>query len=63
MRDASIRRLRGDTQADHDHHEYHSAVEVDETQNNWRDWIGPALAIAGVILAVALLFLTGQGYI
>ncbi len=45
-----------------EHHEYHSAVEVDETQDNWRDWVGPGLALAFMLAAVVvvILMLTGQ---
>ena len=62
MRDTSIRRLRDEAQAD-DHHDYHSAVEIDESAANWKDWIGPAVAVFGVLAAVLLLFLTNAGRI
>ncbi len=62
MKHASNSRSR-DAPRPTEQHEYHSAVEVDETQANWRDWIGPALAASGVILAIALLFLTNAGHI
>lgn len=51
------------TARDLDHHDYHSAVEIDETQANWKDWVGPGLAIFGVIAAMLLLFLTSGGHI
>lgn len=62
MRDSSIRRLRDTAQAD-EHHDYHSAVEIDETEPNWRDWIGPGMAIFGFLAAMLLLFLTNAGHI
>lgn len=62
MRDSSIRRLRDAAQAD-EPHDYHSAVEIDESKPNWKDWIGPGLAVFGVAGALALLFLTNAGHI
>jgi len=50
-------------QDDPDHHEYHSAVEVDESFDNWRDWVGPSLAILFVLAALVGLVLTVGGYI
>lgn len=51
-----------DTQGELEHHEYHSAVEVDESVDNWRDWVGPALAVLFLIgaLVVVVMMLTGQ---
>jgi hypothetical protein len=49
--------------ADTELHEYHSAVEVDENYDNWRDWVGPVLAILAVVGALVLLFLTSGGHI
>lgn len=46
-----------------EHHEYHSAVEVDETRDDWKDWVGPLMAILALIGALVLLFLTSQGHI
>ena len=45
-----------------EHHEYHSAVEVDETRDDWKDWVGPGLAISFLLaaLVVLVLMLTGQ---
>ena len=67
MRDTSIRRLRDAAQAedqpDNSHHDYHSAVEIDESEANWKDWVGPGLAVFGVLAAVLLLFLTNAGHI
>lgn len=50
-------------EAQTEHHEYHSRVEVDESHENWRDWVGPALAILTVVGALLMLFLTSGGHI
>lgn len=47
---------------DNEHHEYHSAVEVDESFDNWRDWVGPVLAILVVVGALVVLVLTANGW-
>lgn len=62
MKDTSIRRLRDAAPAD-DQHDYHSAVEIDESKADWKDWIGPAVAVFGVLAALLLLFLTNAGHI
>ncbi len=62
MNDATAGRHAG-TAHDPDHHEYHSAVEVDESVDNWRDWVGPMLAILFVLAALVGLALTVGGYI
>ncbi len=62
MRNSSIKHPRDAAQAD-EHHDYHSAVEIDETEANWKDWVGPGLAVFGVLAAVAFLFLTNAGHI
>ena len=62
MRDASLDRPSEMPTDEIEHHEYHSAVEVDESVDNWRDWIGPALAVLFLVAAliVVVLMLTGQ---
>ena len=44
-----------------EHHEYHSAVEVDETVGSWKDWVGPGLAVFALvgILAIIILMMAG----
>lgn len=46
-----------------EHHEYHSAVEVDETKDNWRDWVGPVLAVLFAIGAIVIVVMTWNGWL
>lgn len=52
-----------DTAAEAEPRGYHSAVEIDEDVGSWKDWVGPALAILFVVLAIAGLGLTAGGYL
>jgi len=51
------------SRTDDEPHGYHSAVEVDETVENWRDWVGPGLAILFLIAAIVVLTLMVSGQI
>ena len=44
-----------------EHHQYHSAVEVDEAVGSWKDWVGPGLAVLALVgaLVVVILMLFG----
>lgn len=44
-----------------EHHEYHSAVEVDEKVGSWKDWVGPGLAALALIAALVVVILMLSG--
>ena len=44
-----------------EHHEYHSAVEVDETVGSWKDWVGPGLALLALLVALVVVVLMLSG--
>jgi hypothetical protein len=44
-----------------EHHEYHSAVEVDEAVGSWKDWVGPALAVLALVAALIVVVMMLSG--
>lgn len=62
MSEATISEAAEPSPPEIEHHEYHSAVEVDENYNNWRDWVGPGAAILFLIgaLVVIAMMITGN---
>jgi hypothetical protein len=61
MSDATMDRAAESPQPEFEHHEYHSAVEVDETVGSWKDWVGPSLAVIGLLAALVVIVMMLSG--